>query len=313
MFNNIFIHPSSDVQTTAIGENTKIWQYVVVLPGATIGSECNINSHCFIENMVSLGNRVTVKSGVQIWNGISIGDDVFIGPNVTFSNDKYPRSKKYLDTPIQTFIDSGASIGAGATILPGVKVGSNSTVGAGSVVTRSIPPNAVAAGNPARIIGYASPQHGHKKTNSSFECLNMDLVQPTVPGSKLIKLPKVTDIRGSLSVGEFSKSIPFDVKRYFLVYGVPSIETRGEHAHKTCHQFLVCASGRVSVAVNDGANIDEHLLDRPELGLYIPPMTWGVQYKYSSDAVLLVFASHYYDSGDYIRDYSEFMSLVGKL
>ena len=123
-------------------------------------------------------------------------------------------------------------------------------------------------------------------------------------------MPRVTDIRGSLTVGEFERTIPFEVKRYFMVFDVPSVETRGEHAHRECHQFLICARGTISVVVDDGQNREEFVLDRPDLGLHIPPKTWGIQYKYSSDSLLLVFASHYYDGSDYIRDYDEFITYV---
>ena len=150
---SIYIHPSADIQTKDIGVNTKIWQYVVVLPGATIGSSCNICSHCFIENDVVLGDRVTIKSGVQLWDGIKVDDDVFIGPNVTFTNDKYPRSKQYSEEFPVTLIKKGASVGGNATILPGITVGENAMIGAGAVVTKDVPAKTTVVGNPAKIIG----------------------------------------------------------------------------------------------------------------------------------------------------------------
>jgi UDP-2-acetamido-3-amino-2,3-dideoxy-glucuronate N-acetyltransferase len=146
------IHKLSDVQSSAIGDATRVWQYVVILPGARVGDDCNICSHCLIENDVVIGDRVTIKSGVQIWDGITIEDDVFIGPNVTFCNDKFPRSKRYQNELPKTVIRSRASIGANATILPGLVVGEGAMVGAGSVVTRNVPDNAVVVGNPARIL-----------------------------------------------------------------------------------------------------------------------------------------------------------------
>ena len=148
------IHPLSDVQSTSIGAGTKVWQFVVILPGAVIGNDCNICAHTFIENEVVLGHRVTVKSGVFLWDGLTIEDDVFIGPCVAFSNDKYPRSKVYPDAFAQTLIKRGASIGANATVLPGLVLGENCMVGAGAVVTRDVPDNAVVVGNPARIVRY---------------------------------------------------------------------------------------------------------------------------------------------------------------
>lgn len=127
---------------------------------------------------------------------------------------------------------------------------------------------------------------------------------------RLVALDSVVDVRGNLTAGEFGRDIPFDVKRYFMVYQVPLVKVRGEHAHRECHQFLICVRGKISVIADDGTKREEFLLDRPDLGLYLPPMVWGVQYNYSPDAVLLVFASHYYDPGDYLRDYDEFLALV---
>ena len=134
----VFIHPLSDVQSKHIGAGTKIWQFCVVLSDAVIGSNCNICSHCFIENDVIVGNNVTVKCGVQLWNGVRIEDDVFIGPNVTFCNDRYPKSgnKNFKLEPI--VIKKGASIGANATILPGITIGENAMIGAGAIVTKNV-------------------------------------------------------------------------------------------------------------------------------------------------------------------------------
>lgn len=148
------IHELADVHSKSIGCNTSIWQFCVVLEGAEIGSDCNICSHCFIENNVKVGNRVTIKNGVQLWDETVIRDDVFIGPNVTFSNDKYPRSKEYANSYLKTIVKQKASIGAGAVILPGLVIGKNAMVGAGAVVTRNVPDNAIVLGNPARIIRY---------------------------------------------------------------------------------------------------------------------------------------------------------------
>lgn len=148
--NQVFIHPLADVQDCTIGVGTRVWQFVVILPGARIGELCNICSHCLIEGDVQVGDRVTLKSGVQLWNGMRIGDDVFIGPNVTFSNDKFPRSGNRDFNCLGPVIGAGASIGAGATILPGVHIGAGAMVGAGSVVTRDVPAGATVIGNPAR-------------------------------------------------------------------------------------------------------------------------------------------------------------------
>jgi acetyltransferase-like isoleucine patch superfamily enzyme len=146
------IHPTAEVQSNNIGKDTNIWQHVIVLANAKIGNNCNINAHCFIENDVIIGNNVTIKCGVYLWDGITVEDDVFIGPNVTFTNDKYPRSKKYPSAFQKTIIKKGASIGAGSVILGGITIGKNAMIGAGSVVTKSIPSNELWFGNPARFI-----------------------------------------------------------------------------------------------------------------------------------------------------------------
>ncbi|KLJ00731.1 WxcM-like domain-containing protein [Luteimonas sp. FCS-9] len=305
-----FIHPLADVQTSDIGVGTRVWQFVVMLPSARIGANCNICAHCFVENDVIVGDRATIKSGVQLWDGLRIGDDVFVGPNVTFTNDMRPRSKQRPAEYLTTQIDAGASIGGGATILPGLRIGRGAMVGAGAVVTRSVPPNAIVVGNPARIIGYVDASGG-ARANAAPPAIAQP-VDSALQGARLHVLPRVSDIRGSLSVGEFQRSVPFEVKRYFLVFDVPSVETRGEHAHRECHQFLVCVRGSVTVVADDGARRTEFVLDRPEHGLHLEPMIWGIQYKYSSDAVLLVFASHYYDAADYIRNYDEFLALTGQ-
>ena len=150
--NQARIHKLADVASMNIGAGTQIWQFVVILANAKIGRECNICSHVFIENDVIIGDRVTVKNGVQLWDGLRIGNDVFIGPNVTFTNDLFPRSKHHLDKYLSTIIEDGASIGAGAVVLPGLTIGSGALVAAGAVVTRSVEPRSLVRGNPARHV-----------------------------------------------------------------------------------------------------------------------------------------------------------------
>lgn len=305
------IHRLADVQSSAIGAGTRIWQFVVILPGARIGQDSNIYAHCLVESDVVIGDRVTVKSGVQLWNGLRVGNDVFIGPNASFTNDGFARSREKSQTSLLTMIHDGASIGAGAVILSGLEIGRNAMVAAGAVVTRSVPPNAVVEGNPARIVGYVDTARSEEEHVASSK-IDIKPSATRVKGVTLHRLPRVADIRGSLTVGEFERTIPFAAKRYFMVFDVPSVETRGEHAHRECHQFLICVRGSCAVVTDDGCNRQEFLLDRPDAGIHLSPMVWGIQYKYSADAVLLVFASHYYDSDDYIRDYSEFLHAIGK-
>ncbi|MBF6041669.1 N-acetyltransferase [Pseudomonas sp. P154a] len=147
-----FVHSHALCESTNIGKGSRIWAFTHVLPQAKIGQECNVCDHVFIENDVVIGDRVTIKCGVQIWDGISIADDVFIGPNATFTNDRFPRSKVYPDSFDRTVIGKGASLGANCTILPGITIGENAMIGAGAVVTRSVPANVTVVGNPARIL-----------------------------------------------------------------------------------------------------------------------------------------------------------------
>ena len=147
-----FKHSHALVETDKIGKGTRIWALVHILPGATIGSHCNICDHVFIENDVVIGNRVTIKNGVQIWDGVRLENDVFVGPNATFTNDQFPRSQKPPLKFLKTIVKKGASIGANATILPGVVIGEKAMVGAGAVVTKDVPKYAVVVGNPAKIL-----------------------------------------------------------------------------------------------------------------------------------------------------------------
>ena len=308
---NTQIHPLSDVQAKEIGDGTRVWQYCVVLPDAKIGKNCNICAHVLIENEVVIGDEVTIKSGVQLWDGTRIGNRVFIGPNATFTNDQFPRSKQYPNQFLKIEIKDGASIGANASILPGLTIGEGAMVGAGAVVTRNIPPHAIVVGNPAVITGYVGASNAKPNNPKS---ISIDLVENYkglgVGSCVLYKLPLVPDMRGNLSVAEYEKQIPFIPKRCFWVFDVPSREVRGEHAHKKLHQYLICVKGSVSVVLDDGVNKVEVVLDKPNLGLHIPPKVWGIQYKYSADAVLLVLASEAYDAEDYLRDYTDFISFI---
>ncbi|MDK1080288.1 MAG: WxcM-like domain-containing protein [Anaerolineae bacterium] len=303
------IHPKALVETNNIGKNTRVWAFVHILPGAQIGADCNLCDHVFIENEVVVGDRVTIKSGVQLWDGILVENDVFIGPNATFTNDPFPRSKQYPDTFAKTIIRKGASIGANATILPGITIGRNAMIGAGAVITKDIPPNAIVAGNPARIVNYVNTIYEEKEPR---KLEGKPLNDAQVSSVRLLEFPKISDIRGNLTYAEFPGLLPFEAQRFFMVYGVPNKEVRGEHAHKKLREVLICTRGNCSIVVDDGTNRREIILNRPTLGLYIPPMTWLIQYKFSSDAILLVLASDVYKADDYIRDYDEYLDLLSK-
>jgi len=301
-----FRHPQAIVESEQVGEGTRVWAFAHILPGARIGRDCNICDHCFIENDVALGDRVTVKCGVYLWDGLRAEDDVFIGPNATFINDLKPRSKQRPKKFLPTLLQRGCSIGAGATVLPNVTVGEGAMVGAGAVVTHNVPREAIVVGNPAHIVGYV----GVESEGAESALPAGSETRTRVRGVTLHRLARVEDLRGMLTFGEIGRHVPFEVKRFFLVYDVSSEEIRGEHAHRSLDQFVVCVHGRCTFLADDGAVRQQFELDSPTLGLHIPPLVWSVQYKYSKDAVLLVLASDYYDPADYIRDYAEFRGLL---
>jgi len=201
--------------------------------------------------------------------------------------------------------------GAHATLYPGITIGERALIRPGAVVTRSVPPLAIVEGHPAIITGYRSTPVESGPAASPAAPPQERVTRSSVSGVALYHFPFITDLRGNLTtVGEFEREAPFVPRRYFIVFDVPSVETRGEHAHQVCHQFLICVKGACHVVADDGAHREEFILDRPNKGLYLPPMVWGIQYQYTADAVLLVFASHPYDPSDYIRDYNEFLALA---
>jgi UDP-2-acetamido-3-amino-2,3-dideoxy-glucuronate N-acetyltransferase len=305
----VFVHERGLCESDDVGPRTRIWAFAHILAGARVGADCNICDGVFVEDGVVVGDRVTVKCGVQLWKGVELEDDVFVGPNATFTNDRFPRSRQWIEDHPKTVVRTGASIGANATILPGLEIGRGAMVGAGAVVTRSVPPHAVVVGNPARIKGYVQtsvPEVGSLATGSEPGAREL-----AVRGVHLQRLAEYSDLRGRLTAGELpGECVPFVPRRWFLVYDVPSREVRGEHAHRVCHQFLVCVAGSVSVAVDDGEHRGEVLLDEPTLGIYIPPLVWASQFRYDPDSVLLVLASHTYDPSDYIREYDAFLAEV---
>lgn len=297
-----FIHPNALCESREVGARTRVWAFAHVLPQARIGAECNICDHVFIENDVVVGDRVTIKCGVQLWDGIRLEDDVFIGPNATFTNDIYPRSKAYPMTFPITVVEQGASIGANATILPGVRIGARAMIGAGAVVTRDVAPDSVMVGNPARAV------------RDSDEKTDQALVSEVkhwrgIEDCRQIELKSFTDDRGTLLPIEGARDIPFYSKRLFIITDVPTGVGRGAHANLLSDQFILPLSGGLSVRVHDGACEATYVLDRPDVGLLVPATVWNDLFNFLPGTVTVVLASDHYAGNQYIRDFATYETI----
>jgi acetyltransferase-like isoleucine patch superfamily enzyme/dTDP-4-dehydrorhamnose 3,5-epimerase-like enzyme len=278
----------------------------IIHEGASVADSTLLGDYVVIYSRAHLAEDSAVHGFTQVWSGVRLERGASLGSGV---NLEHPTNEK-------STIEFGENcqIGAGSTIREGVKINEGAIVEPGSVVAQNVPPYAIVSGTPARIIGYVENQtqlHDKPWHRQADFPDNPSITRIGVGNVSLHRFKLVRDPRGDLSVGEFLKDIPFYPKRYFLVFNVSSDKTRGEHAHHKCHQFLICVKGRCAVVVDDAQSRYEVLLESPDMGLYLPPLTWGTQYKYSSDAVLLVFASEYYQANDYIRNYSEFISIAG--
>lgn len=254
-----------------------------------------------------MNSIATIPSDDIIPATTQVDPSVIIGQRVIFAGDGIViRAKARLD--------------AAAVIGEGVTVGQGAWVRAGAVVLRSVPPNAIVEGNPAQVVGYVNRAGNDPRPDPRLIDLQSlgELQRPArvplaVGGSALYLMRSVVDTRGSLTVGEVPTEVPFSPARYFAVFGVPSIELRGEHAHKRCQQFLICLHGSCRVLLDDGQSRCEVTLDRPDMGVFMPEMIWGTQYRYSPDAVLLVFASRPYEAEDYLRTYDDFLAEKARL
>ncbi len=232
---------------------------------------------------------------------VQIDKSAIVGEHVVFAGDNI-------------IICENVRLDPACIIAESVTIGRGAWVRTGAVVLRSVPPNAIVEGNPANVVGYvdrAKPEHRPDPRLidvQNFGHLSRPARIPLEVGTSALYLMRsVADTRGSLTVGEVPTEVPFSPARYFAVFGVPSIELRGEHAHKQCQQFLICLHGSCRVLLDDGDRRCEVVLDRPDIGVFMPEMIWGTQYRYSKDAVLLVFASRKYEQDDYIRTYDEFL------
>jgi len=269
------IHPTALCVGAQLAPDVEVGAYSIIEGGARLGRGTRIASHVSIASGARIGEQVRVGTGGRIGSGCQVDDGVEIGA--------------------QAVVTEGVHIHVGARVLPG------------TVVSMSVPPHAIVEGSEAAITGYVDAG------TDIAPLANMTPQQSKesrVKGVKVYEMRDIPDLRGALSVGEFDKDLPFAPKRYFLVHDVASERIRGEHAHIRCQQFLICTHGACSLIADDGKNRQEFRLDRPNLGVYLPPMVWGIQYKFTREAVLLVFASEHYDPKDYIRNYDEFLKAV---
>ena len=288
---------------TSVPSDIAVGEQAVVHASAHIGPGSRIGPHVVIEAGVSIGSNATLGSGAHVARGVQIGNGVAVHAGAVFADS----------SASATTVGDGAVVGAGAVICGGIVIEAKAMVRPGSVVTRSVPPAAIVEGNPANIVGYVDAQQGPARSlQPPAAAKGSSITATAVNGVTVHTFPIIADLRGDLTVGEFDKQIPFVPLRYFMVFGVPNKEIRGEHAHRDCHQFLICVRGSCAVVADDGSQRVEVMLDAPNIGIHLPPMTWGVQYKYSADALLLVFASHHYAAADYIRDYAEFRALTAQ-
>ena len=305
-----FVHDLALCESTDVGAGTRVSAFAHVLPGAHLGADCTIGDHVVVGGGAVIGDRVTLGSGVRVADGVRLADDVFVGANVVFAEETLPADGAGDGPGPQTAVGPGASLGPNSTIVSGVSIGRRARVGAGTVVTKDVPPNAVVEGSPVRIIGYVD---AGSDVPEATEVRTSVLPVSRVPGVNVLPITRADDLRGSLVAANFEQDLPFVPRRFFTVFGVPSSDVRGAHAHRRCHQLLVCVQGSLNAVVDDGVQRQEFVLDRPDIGLHMEPMIWGTQYRYSADAVLLVLASDPYDPDDYIRDHDEFLAEVGQV
>jgi UDP-2-acetamido-3-amino-2,3-dideoxy-glucuronate N-acetyltransferase len=306
---DVLVHERALCESVDVGRGTRIAAFVHVARSVRIGAMCELGEGATVDGGTVIGERTRISSGAQIGSGVTLEDDVFVGSNATFVGDREPAKGVAEASAGMTIVRSGASIGAGATILPGLEIGREARIEAGALVGRPVPPYAVVAGSPAQIQGYLDSETAPVRPSAPAD--RPGVVPIGVRGVRVHRFEEFSDFRGSLTVADVpSDYVPFVPKRLFVVYNVPSRELRGEHAHRACHQFLMCVSGNVAVSVDDGQHRAEVLLDAPTIGIYVPPLVWASQFRHEHDSVLLVLASHPYDPADYIRDYEQFLSEI---
>ena len=296
------VHPTAVVETRDLAAGTAVGAYSRIAAEVEIAGACSIGAHTLLEGPIQLAAGIEVGSYAYLRGPLVVEGGVRIGPRCCIDAGS--------GAPAGIVLGEGAVVGSNATIWPGVSVGKRACIEPGSVVDKNVPAMAVVAGNPARIVRYSGAPSVPSDVLAGSPA---EVTATLIRGVTLRRLPLYEDLRGNLTFGEEQRHVPFPIRRYFVSFAVSSEHVRGEHAHRTLHQFLICVHGRVHIVADDGFNQADFLLDRPTLGIHIPPMTWSVQYRFSADAVLLALCSENYDPADYIRDYAEFLNLVREI
>jgi UDP-2-acetamido-3-amino-2,3-dideoxy-glucuronate N-acetyltransferase len=289
---------SSRIENSVVDSGCVIGVGAIIRNGVKLGKNCIVGDYTILDGAITAADSVVIASHCSLRGPATIEAGVQFGPNTSISSSN--------DQPVT--IRELAIIGAHSTIAGPLVIAERAVIDPGSVVTRNVPANVVVAGNPAKIVRY---QHSRSTIARHLEHAEPGtIVSSAVRGVSTHHLPMIEDLRGNLSFGEAQRHVPFEIKRYFLTFEVVSEEARGEHAHRSLKQFLICVHGRVNIVADDGRAWEEIVLDRPNVAVYLPPMVWGLQYRFTTDAVLLVLCSEPYDPGGYIRSYAEFLDLV---
>lgn len=290
----------------SLGFGSRVHAFARATADVEVGDNCVLHGQVQLLGRITLEDDVVIRSGAQLLGRVHAESGVVVGAGAVLGEEAEGEEARERPAIV---IRRFASVGANATVAPGVVIGRRAVVRPGSVVAENVPAHAIVSGNPARIVAYIDTTPDPDQPEGGIAPADGASVTTRVRGVTLHPMTNARDLRGSLMVAEFA-GLPFVPQRAFTVYDVPNESVRGAHAHRVCAQLLVCLAGGVSCLVDDGSAREEVRLAAPNVGLHIPAMIWGTQWKYTRDAVLLVLASHPYDAADYIREYEEYLALL---
>jgi UDP-2-acetamido-3-amino-2,3-dideoxy-glucuronate N-acetyltransferase len=258
-----------------------------------------IDPTAVVRDIFSVGEGTKIGAFSIVGYHASLGQNVEVGSRVIING-----STPLGENGSEVLVEDSVLLGDGCVIVGPARIGTRAIVKPGAVITGFVPPFAIIEGNPAQVVGYAN----EAPLDAPF------IIPPSEPGESISvagcdvwRLPRVTDVRGNLTSAEIGRLLPFEPKRFFLVYDVPNEKIRGTHAHHELHELLICACGSVTVTLDNGVESAQVLLDDPSVMIHLKPKTWTTQYNYSHDAVLIVLCSHVYEADDYIREYGKFL------